>query len=640
MILAWILSYIAVLLIAEALSLVTTTRLVSRLRDEITGAEKSLLYQTRETTDTRLLELRKLAGFINSNKYVNELIRDKDGSFNALDYNYLMIELRGYQASNSFIGGIYILPENKNEIVALSSVRSDRYKDQLLSRYAGADGTPLSEILAEPHYGSFVPLEETGSGGVKKDIALLQSLPAGNMRRRYGLLMIVMDASSIFGSRREFAADTSAYVLDGDGAVVAANTQMPLPEEIRYETVPENDVLSGIETEKGRCMALAAGSTVTDWKYVFLIPEDAITGEVRAAWRSFWTVTATGLLFGVLLAVFLARQQYSPLRTLVEDVEHRSEIPFEGENEYQFVRAALDKTIDRSAQETIRYRQQMTRIRESLLERMVSGTLDTDVPAAALLDTYGISFPYRYFTVLLLGSVPAREEEGIDEAGWFLITDIFESLFSGEGQKACGVRAGGRLAVIVNRNDPETDLSAAAGRAMEMVLGERDTELVVTEGTTEEGAGRVSTSFAAALAAMQYCEAEGLSGFYRYADLTDEIGKTLRARNYVSEAKAYADAHFRETGLSIAEIAEHIGLSTSYLSKQYKQGTGEGLLDYIQKKRIACAKELLSGSGDPIADVARQSGFVSSNSLIRVFKQYEGMTPGKYRDIYKEEVNP
>uniref|UniRef100_UPI001CC2C6E1 helix-turn-helix domain-containing protein n=1 Tax=Paenibacillus sabuli TaxID=2772509 RepID=UPI001CC2C6E1 len=57
---------------------------------------------------------------------------------------------------------------------------------------------------------------------------------------------------------------------------------------------------------------------------------------------------------------------------------------------------------------------------------------------------------------------------------------------------------------------------------------------------------------------------------------------------------------------------------------------------FVARIRTNQAKELLKRSDLKIEQIAKQVGFISSNSFIASFKKMEGITPGKYRAIYPE----
>ncbi|MEA4889940.1 MAG: helix-turn-helix domain-containing protein [Clostridiaceae bacterium] len=95
----------------------------------------------------------------------------------------------------------------------------------------------------------------------------------------------------------------------------------------------------------------------------------------------------------------------------------------------------------------------------------------------------------------------------------------------------------------------------------------------------------------------------------------------------------FIDSHFDDMNLSILEVAMEFNLSTSYLSRLFKQHNNIGFLDYVHKKRISKAKSLLENTQMNLKDIATAAGYGNDIALIRAFKKYEGVTPGKYRSI-------
>jgi len=99
------------------------------------------------------------------------------------------------------------------------------------------------------------------------------------------------------------------------------------------------------------------------------------------------------------------------------------------------------------------------------------------------------------------------------------------------------------------------------------------------------------------------------------------------------KAMVFIDKNYSNLNLGLKLVAEHFEITTPYVSKLFKEQTGEGILDYINKRRVQEAKRLLLDKNISISEAAIQSGFLSSNSFIRTFKKYEGITPGRYREI-------
>ena len=101
------------------------------------------------------------------------------------------------------------------------------------------------------------------------------------------------------------------------------------------------------------------------------------------------------------------------------------------------------------------------------------------------------------------------------------------------------------------------------------------------------------------------------------------------AAQKIEVIKAYVDEHFTDNNLTGTFVAERFNLSSSYLSREFKRSVGCNMLEYIQKLRVEQAKKLLSDYS--VKEAAQMSGFWDTQGLVRVFKKYEGITPGEFK---------
>ena len=81
-------------------------------------------------------------------------------------------------------------------------------------------------------------------------------------------------------------------------------------------------------------------------------------------------------------------------------------------------------------------------------------------------------------------------------------------------------------------------------------------------------------------------------------------------------------------------IADHLSLNVSYICRQFKKNTGKTITTYINEVKIDEAKRLIITTDQSIMDIATQLGYSSSNYFHRVFKDIEGITPKKYKEIH------
>ena len=100
------------------------------------------------------------------------------------------------------------------------------------------------------------------------------------------------------------------------------------------------------------------------------------------------------------------------------------------------------------------------------------------------------------------------------------------------------------------------------------------------------------------------------------------------------EVKLFVQNHYQNEALNISFIADQIGFHPSYVSKLFKEETGTGLLDFINQTRIEAAKDILKGpEKKKLEDVATAVGYGNVRTFMRIFKSYEGVTPGQYMNL-------
>lgn len=96
----------------------------------------------------------------------------------------------------------------------------------------------------------------------------------------------------------------------------------------------------------------------------------------------------------------------------------------------------------------------------------------------------------------------------------------------------------------------------------------------------------------------------------------------------------YISEHLHQR-IMIQEIADHLSLSISYLSRLFKLETGMILSDYINSKKIEAATNMLQYSEYSDLEISTLLCFSSQSYFIKVFKKFMGMTPKEYKKRYR-----
>jgi len=101
--------------------------------------------------------------------------------------------------------------------------------------------------------------------------------------------------------------------------------------------------------------------------------------------------------------------------------------------------------------------------------------------------------------------------------------------------------------------------------------------------------------------------------------------------NLVHKAKQYIHSHFANP-ISLALIAEEIGVSPNYLSTLFHNEVGESYIKYLTGIRMKNAVNYMkSNPAMKIYEIAERVGYVNVKHFSYVFKQYYSVSPGEYQ---------
>lgn len=95
----------------------------------------------------------------------------------------------------------------------------------------------------------------------------------------------------------------------------------------------------------------------------------------------------------------------------------------------------------------------------------------------------------------------------------------------------------------------------------------------------------------------------------------------------------YMKKHYCESGFSLSLMADQLRVSPEHLSRVMKSVTGTNYVEMLNQMRLEQAKIYLKTTDLKLEEIAGRAGWGSARYFIRIFKQYEGITPGQYRGM-------
>lgn len=121
-------------------------------------------------------------------------------------------------------------------------------------------------------------------------------------------------------------------------------------------------------------------------------------------------------------------------------------------------------------------------------------------------------------------------------------------------------------------------------------------------------------------------------GLCQLVYLLSENGEN--GKNYVRQALEFIQTHYRED-VSLEDAAEVCGVSSYYLSRQFRMEYGQTFVECLTQVRMNAAMELAAKTRLSVREIAERTGYNNSTYFCRVFKKYTGKTISEYRENQK-----
>jgi len=285
--------------------------------------------------------------------------------------------------------------------------------------------------------------------------------------------------------------------------------------------------------------------------------------------------------------------------------------------------------------------QRISAIQEGQLQPMFGGALEIPSPSPTLLiethrgeagRAYTRIIPRHVLTLFLEPAAVWHSADGASTSHIFIPANTVVMSLRGRSESVLWLDTAQVLVVEVS----DRALAEAAGTLFEA----QSFELMPSPGVQD---ARLS-------ALLQALHAEQVSGYGSGRLFVDGIEQALaaclvsrystrRPKRRVrtgglspSRAKRLVDhiqAHIGSP-LPLDELAACAGLSSSYLSRAFRETFSVTPHDFVLDMRIKRAMELLAQPGNSILDVAQLCGFQTQQHFSRIFRQRVGVSPGQF----------
>ncbi len=101
--------------------------------------------------------------------------------------------------------------------------------------------------------------------------------------------------------------------------------------------------------------------------------------------------------------------------------------------------------------------------------------------------------------------------------------------------------------------------------------------------------------------------------------------------------KLLLENNIKDSTVDLEWVADKVHFSSSYVRQIFKQHTGEGVGEYLIRKRMEHAGMLLQNTSLKIQEVSEECGYENQRYFASSFKKFYGCTPTEFKKAVEEE---
>ncbi|MCI9540625.1 MAG: helix-turn-helix transcriptional regulator [Lachnospiraceae bacterium] len=533
--------------------------------------------------------------------------------------------LASFKLQYSFIDDIYIYFQNSERVVSTNTAASaclfyDTYADVMMSL------EEWKEALQQIYFKQDVSWKNKEG---KETLWVLHSLPVFSEENNNKITVVVkFNSSYVQGLADNFSADNSI-------AVVVSNAA--------GDIIVKSENMSVIKQKSG----ITRVSEYNNWIYTAYMSGEAVKIYENGLPLVLFVCLGTEVLIFIFAFFFFVKTNYSPFTELMEYVNRQNPDGVVSSSEYVYIRDSFDEIVRKTKKDEEEFINKMNRFKIAQLIQIMTSRISMEQVDRMIMEEMQLSYVFDSCAVLLFsGDLQDYIQKQTDCLG------VMQEL--GIGMAKDNILYGcsfGYQEMVVCIFKLEADVDSVKRKLTE-VWRKAEEELsgsyIMAVSSLVREDNQLGKAYKEAKFAMQGAMDFSVTGVLLYDEIQESVQEVIRENKeeyIVHMVKEYIMEHYAESDLTVDKLCREIGRSVSYISRLFKEKTGQNILYYINLVRTEEAKKLLWETNEEISvdEIGRKVGFTNSNSFIRIFKKYEQVTPGRYREqnilIHYEKQN-
>ena len=111
---------------------------------------------------------------------------------------------------------------------------------------------------------------------------------------------------------------------------------------------------------------------------------------------------------------------------------------------------------------------------------------------------------------------------------------------------------------------------------------------------------------------------------------------SVRMTKECAQIKEYLDTNYAEH-ITLETLTSLTHMNKYYMAHSFTKFTGMSPIQYLNRRRLETACQLLRDTDYSVSDISSQTGFSSQSYFTQIFRKFYGITPIKYRQIHTKK---
>ncbi len=593
--------------------------IVSIKQNQVDSTQQ-LLRQLISEVDNLKTDVDNIMSVITSDSTTLKFIQDSKE--NKMNNYYLFLKLQEIKSAYSYMENITVINFNNNKCIgALGSNGSDTDNIEFAS----------SMLKQQRFIGVRVIKQSQKAINV---VSFVQYLPYYNAA-------VIEDVNatlfrySIDENHREAR---EVYIVDADGSAVTNSTLAMIEEQPLSDyfyaiiTAQENPDKSFVYDDKvRRQLVFFSKSEEFGWWFIDLQDYSYFYSRFQSISAIFIGIALVLVILCSVLSVIFNRKIRKPLTKLVE--QYQNMMGYEDYIETDELKY-LDTALARGKHEMY--------LREKYIRTLYLHNLMVGEQMPLYVPTKDINFMEKQYTadfycvMLLRIHNLEQQEDTSDEEEYklyrYIICNLSDEIF-GSGFECKAVDMGEELVSVLFFLEEKVVAEEYVLFFKQLKDFAEKTFRITVSGSLGQIVDSQKDIAISYQKARQYLEMNQLISREELIDANNQVSINYQEKNkkLVASIMEYTEYNFNNPELSLKNISQIFGLSTTYLGKIFKSIQGEAYSTFVTNYRLEKSKLALLETTKTVNEIAGEIGFTNSTYFATLFKNTYGMTPTAFR---------